>query len=81
MFGGPTDFVRHNAVPFTSCIRSSAGLAHSKKAAGRSKEVPTLSTQRAKLVSPCSKLVRLDRLALGEEVTNELDPRGPNPYS
>src|SRR3954468_2659938 len=44
-----------------------------QKAAGRSEEVPTLSTQRAKLVSPCSKLVRLHRLTFGEEVTNELD--------
>src|SRR4051794_5597502 len=54
-------------------IPSSTGLAHSKKAAGRSEEVPTLSTQRAKLVSPCSKVVRLHRLTFGEEVTNELD--------
>jgi len=70
---GASSMVAHSALSFTSCIRSSTGLAHSKKAAGRSEEVPTLSTQRAKLVSPCSKLVRLHRLTFGEEVTNELD--------
>ena len=70
---GASSMVAHSALSFTSFIRSSTRLAHSKKAAGRSEEVPTLSTQRAKLVSPCSKLVRLHRLTFGEEVTNELD--------
>jgi hypothetical protein len=70
---GASSMVAHSALSFTSCIRSSTRLAHSKKAAGRSEEVPTLSTQRAKLVSPCSKLVRIHRLTFGEEVTNELD--------